>query len=129
MEKFLAGLLAAALVASVERCWSKDKLPYKPISEETVRMASALRYSDILSQECMHGRRYPQSKIENGFKRHFEEMRLQLVAEGHTIVASVTENDSLWSMSEMEFDTKRRLGIAPQFGCFRAYWLDDTPDW
>ncbi|RWM84585.1 MAG: hypothetical protein EOR84_33015 [Mesorhizobium sp.] len=99
MEKFLADLLAAALVASVERCWSKDKLPYKPISEETVRMASALR---ILSQECMHGRRYPQSKIENGFKRHFEEMKLQLVAEGHTIVASVTENDSLWSMSEME---------------------------
>ncbi|UVC13339.1 hypothetical protein [Mesorhizobium onobrychidis] len=125
MEKFLAGLLAAALVASVGRCWSKDKLHYKPISEETVRMASALRYSDILSQECMHGRRYPQRKIENGFKRHFEEMRLQLVAEGHTIVPSVTENDSLWSMSEMEFDTKRRLGIAPQFGCFRAYWLDD----
>ena len=125
MGKFLAGLLAATLVASAERCWSKDKLPYKPIFEDAVRMASALRYSDILSQECMHGRRYPQNKIKNGFKRHYEEMRLQLVAEGYTIVPDETENNSPWALSEMEFDAKRRLGIAPQFGCLRAYWLDD----
>ena len=51
--------------------------------------------------------------------------RLQLVAEGYTIVPDAIENNSPWALSEMEFDAKRRLGIAPQFGCFRAYWLDD----
>ncbi|WP_095082758.1 hypothetical protein [Mesorhizobium sophorae] len=125
MGKFLAGLVAAALVASAGRCWSKDKQPYKPIFEVKVRMASALRYSDILSQECMHGRRYPRNKIKNGFKRHYQEMCLQLVAEGYTILPDVTGNNSARALSEMEFDAKRRLGIAPQFGCFRAYWLDD----
>jgi len=125
VEKFLAALLAATLVASAGRCWSKDKHPYKPIFEETVRMASALRYSDILSQECMHGRRYPKNQIKSGFKRHYEEMRLQAVAEGYIIVPDVTENRSLRSLSEMEFDARRRRGIAPQFGCFRAYWLDE----
>ena len=124
MGKFLAGLVAAALVASAGRCWSKDK-PYKPIFEEKVRMASALRYSDILSQECMHGRRYPQSRIENGFKRHFEEMRLQLVASGYTIVPNSNENSALWTRSQMAFDTKRRLGLRRQLGCLGAYWLDD----
>ena len=125
MEKFLAGLLAAMLVASAGRCWSRDKLPYKPIFEEAARMASAKLYSGMLAQECMHGRRYPRSKIENGFKRHFEEMRQMLVADGYTIVPNATENNSLWTLSQMAFDAKRRLGISPQLGCFRAYWLDD----
>ncbi|MGX9143892.1 hypothetical protein [Mesorhizobium sp. 128a] len=94
-----------------------------------MRTISAQMYSGILSQECMHGRRYPQSRIENGFKRHFEEMRLRLIAGVYTIVPNVTESNSQWTHSEMAFDAKWRLGIPRQFGCLRAYWLDNDPDW
>ena len=127
MARFLAGLLAATLVASEGQCWSKDT--NKQISEEALRTISAQMYSGILSQECMQGRRYPQSRIENGFKRHFEEMRLQLVASGYTIVPNSNENSALWTRSQMAFDTKRRLGLPRQLGCLGAYWLDDNRDW
>ena len=123
----MTGLLAATLVASAGRCWSNDTS--RQISEDALRTISAQMYSGILSQECMHGRRYVQSRIENGFKRHFEEMRLRLIADGYTIVPNVTESNSQWTHSEMAFDAKRRLGIPRQFGCLHAYWLDDDPDW
>ena len=123
----MTGLLAATLVAPEGQCWSKDTS--RQITEDALRMISAQMYSGILSQECMHGRRYPQSRIENGFKRHFEEMRLRLIADGYTIVPDVAERNSQWTRSEMAFDAKRRLGIPRQFGCLHAYWLDDDPDW
>jgi hypothetical protein len=129
VERFLAAPLAAMLIASAEQCWSEDRLPYKPIAEEALRAASARLYSDILRQQCMQGRRYSQSQIESGFKRHFEESRRKIVDEGYTIVPNVTENNSLWTLSEMGFDAKRRLDLPRQFGCFGAYWLDDNPDW
>ncbi len=130
MERFLAGPLAAMLVASAGQCWSEERLSYMPIAEEALRTASALLYSDILSQECIRGRRYLMSQIENGFARHFGEMRLRLVDEGYSIIPNVTENNSLWALSEMAFDINRRLGMPRSFGCFRAYWLDDeNPDW
>jgi len=116
------------LVASAGECWSEGT--YKSVSEETVRVVSAQMYSDILRRACLQGLRYPSSQIESGFKRHFEEMRLTFVNEGYTIVPNVTENNSLWTLSEMAFDAQKRVGILPQFGCFRAYWLDDdNPDW
>ncbi len=77
----------------------------------------------------MHGRRYPRSQIKNGFKRHFDETRLTIVEDGYTVVPNVKENKSLWALSEMAFDANRRLDLPPQFGCFEAYWLDDTPNW
>ena len=129
MGRNFAGVLAAMLVASAGECWPDDGLPYKPIPEEAVRTASARLYSDILRQACLQGRRYPRSQIERGFKRHFQEMRLMLAEEGYTVVPNVTENNSSWSLSAMEFDAKRRLDIQPQFGCFGAYWLDDNSDW
>ena len=127
MPRSLSGLLAAMLVASAGRCWSNDAS--RQISEDALRMISAQMYSGILHQECLHGRRYPQSRVENGFKRHFEEMRLQLIADGYTIVPDTTESHSRWAHSEMAFDAKRRLGIPRQLGCLDAYWLDNNPDW
>ncbi|WP_136618116.1 MULTISPECIES: hypothetical protein [Mesorhizobium] len=125
----MASQLAAMLVASAGECWSEEGLPYKPISEETVRVVSTQMYSDILRRACLQDRRYPRSQIESGFKRHFQEMRLMLVEEGYTIVPNVTENNSSWSLSEMEFDAKRRLGLPSQFGCFGAYWLNENRGW
>ncbi|CAH2403592.1 conserved hypothetical protein [Mesorhizobium escarrei] len=121
--------MAAMLVASAGQYWPEDSLPYKPITEEALRTASARLYSDILRQQCMQGRRYSQSQIENGFKRHFEETRLTIVEEGYTIVPNTTEDNSLWTLSELGFDVQRRFDLPSQFGCFRAYWLDGTPNW
>ena len=131
LERFWAGPLAAILVFLPVggQCWSKDGLPYRPISEEAVRTAIAQLYSNILKIACVHGRRYPRSQIESGFKRHFEETKLTFVQEGYIIVPNTTENNSFWSLSAMEFDAKRRLDLPRQFGCFGAYWLDDNPDW
>jgi hypothetical protein len=61
--RFLAGLLAATLVAPTGRCWSNDTS--RQISEDALRTISAQRYSGILSQECMQGGRYPQSRIDD----------------------------------------------------------------
>lgn len=121
-------MLVSFLPAGAQ-CWSKDGLPYKPISEEAVRAASATVYSEFLKMECQKGRRYPRGQIESGFKRNFDEMRLMLVDEGYTIVPNVTKNTSSWSLSEMAFDAKRRLDLSPQFGCHNAYWLNDNQDW
>lgn len=129
MARSLASPLAAMLVASAGECWAENGLPYKPISEEAVRVFSAQMYSDILKRACLQGRRYPSSQIESGFKRHFQEMTLQLIAEGYTIVPNVTDNNSSWSLSQVEFDAKRRLGFPPQFGCFGAYWLNENRGW
>lgn len=129
MERYLASPLAAMLVASAGECWSKDTLPYKPISEETVRVVSAQMYSDILRRACLQGHRYPRSQIESVFKRHFQEMRLMLAEKGYTVVPNVTENNASWSLSEMEFDAKLRVGLPHQFGCSSAYWLKEDPNW
>lgn len=94
-----------------------------------MRTASAEKYSDLLAMECLHGRLYPRSRIENGFERHFEEMKLTLIAEGYMIVPNVTANGSSGAVSEMAFDAKRRLRLAPRAGCLAAYWLEDGRDY
>lgn len=62
----------------------------KRISEADVRFASAWAYSDLLLQAYRKGWRYTPSAIESGFKRHFEELKLQLIDQGYTIVLGDT---------------------------------------
>ena len=86
MEKFVFGLLAATLMLGLSAgpCLSTDALPYKPISEEAVRAASARMYSDILTSACLTGHRYPADQIENGFRTMRK--RDLLLYDGHTII-------------------------------------------
>ena len=127
MEKFSSGLLAAMLALGLPPgpCLSGDMV----ITERAVRTASARMYSDILRYACLNGRRYPVKYIRNGFKRHYEEMRLRLLGDGVTIIATTMIQPNLPHMigplSQMDFDAERRLALPPQFGCFRAYWRDD----
>ena len=93
----------------------------KLISEIAVRTASAELYSEILIRACRNGWRYPRSRIEKGFKRHLEELNLQLIDQGYTIVA----NNSPLSLSETAFVVKRPALGSRQFGCSRPYWLDE----
>ncbi len=63
------------------------------ISERYVRIISARAYTDLLLQAYEKGWRYPQSQIESGFKRHFEELKQQLIAQGYAIVAEEAEGN------------------------------------
>jgi hypothetical protein len=67
----------------------------------------------------MNGWRYPRSQIENGFKRHLEELRSQLVVHGYTIVTDGAPGH----VSQTAFGP---LPVAPRpFACSRPYWLDE----
>ena len=74
-----SSILAAMLVLllSTGPCLTQGtQRDAKPMSENAVRAASAQLYSDILARACRNGWRYPRSQIENGFKRHLEELEI-----------------------------------------------------
>ena len=123
-SSILAAMLA--LLLSAGPCLAEGtQRDGKPISEDAVRTASAELYSDILIRACRNGWRYPRSQIENGFKRHLGELKLQLVAQGYTIVPDVTANNSHRSLIETAFAAKRQPVASRRFGCSRQYWLDE----
>jgi hypothetical protein len=112
------------LALSTGPCLSETtKIDGKVISENVVRAASAGLYSDILIRACRNGWRYPRPQIENGFKRHFEELKLQLIDQGYTVVSELTTNDPL--VQGRTFGTKRQLVGSRRLGCSRPYWLDE----
>jgi hypothetical protein len=49
-------------------------------------MMSAMAYTELLRQALGKGWRYTPEQIECGYRRHFEEFKLQLLDQGYTIV-------------------------------------------
>ncbi len=118
--------LTAILVLSVSAgpCLSEGtQTNGKLISEAAVKAASAELYSDVLVRACRNGWRYPRSYIENGFRRHLAELKLQLVDQGYTVVPDMTANDPL--VQGPISGTKRRLVGSRQFSCSHPYWRDE----
>jgi hypothetical protein len=60
------------------------------ISEDAVKSASADAYTNLLLKAYRKGWRYTPRAIENGFRRHFEELKLQLIDQGYTITPGDT---------------------------------------
>lgn len=119
-------VLTAILVLSVSAgpCLSEGtQTNGKLISEEAVKAASAELYSDILVRACRNGWRYPRSYVENGFRRHLAELKLQLVDQGYIVVPDMTANDP--QVQTTISGTKRRLVGSRQFSCSHPYWLDE----
>jgi hypothetical protein len=117
----MATLILADLGLTVSS--EAEEAGMKVISESEVRAVSAALYSDILVRACRHGWRYPRAQIENGFKRHFEELKLQLVHQGYTIL---TQGDVPSSHVQSTIvETKHHFVGAHQFSCARPYWLDE----
>ena len=117
----LPGLLAFGLLAGP--CTSAEtQSDARPISEIAVRVTSARLYSDILIRACMKGWRYPRRQIENGFKRHFEETKLQLISQGYRITSDATADKASGPFSEVLF-----VAHVPDRSsqCSRPYWLDE----
>jgi hypothetical protein len=82
-------IIALALLAAVAALPAQagDKTPArKLISEAAARMVSELTYTELLRQAMSKGWRYTPEQIESGYRRHFEEFKLQLIGLGYTIV-------------------------------------------
>jgi len=121
-------IFAATVVVflSAGSCLAEDSQnDVAPISENTARRLSAGLYSDILAHACRNGWRYPRSQIEKGFRRHFEELKLQLAAEGRTIVPDMEPNNSPQRSVQMAFQAEGQAVDSRTFGCARPYWLDE----
>jgi hypothetical protein len=91
----------------------------KTISEAAVKQASAKQYSDILIRACRNGWRYPRSKIDNGFKRHLEELILQLIENGYVIVP---DEKSAPATDVRVFQNKKLC----RYGCEAPYWIEKS---
>jgi hypothetical protein len=57
------------------------------VTEAAVRMVSDLTYTELLSQALRKGWRYTPEQIQSGYRRHFEEFKLQLIDQGYMILA------------------------------------------
>ncbi|MER8410037.1 hypothetical protein [Mesorhizobium sp. M1342] len=124
MTKLPVLTVLLVLLVSADPCLSEGtQTDSKLTSEETVKAASAEQYSDILVRACRNGWRYPRSYIENGFRRHLAELKLQLVDQGYTVVPDMTANDP--QVQRTISRTKRRLVGSRQFSCSHPYWRDE----
>lgn len=72
----LAGPVGAGEKAKMQRI----------ITEAAVRTVSDLTYTELLSQALRKGWRYTPEQIDRGYRRHFEEFKLQLIDQGYTIL-------------------------------------------
>jgi hypothetical protein len=97
--------------------------PHKVIFEDDARMISARLYSAILINACRSGWRYPLSRVKRGFKRHFDEFKLQLASSGYTIVPGRASTGA--RKQERASAAIRNDRVARRFGCSRKYWLDE----
>jgi hypothetical protein len=121
----LGGCVALALVfSSVPPSSPGDELsPDKVISEDDARIISARLYSIILMKACRSGWRYPLSHVKSGFKRNFDEFKLQLVNNGYTIVPGRAVKGGRKQHQASTAIANDR--VASRFGCARQYWLDE----
>ena len=118
-SSILAAMLVLALSAGPGLTQGTQR-DGKLMSENAVRTASAQLYSDVLARACRNGWRYPRSQIENGFKRHLEELRSQLVVQGYTIVTDGAPGRCFADRLPCHYPSPRA-----GFGCSRPYWLDE----
>ncbi len=57
------------------------------ISESAVQMASMGAYYRILLQSYERGRRFAPQQVQKGFRRHFEELKLQWENRGYAVLS------------------------------------------
>jgi hypothetical protein len=80
----IVGIAAALAVAPVLA--GEKSATSKAIAESTAKFVSDLTYTELLRQAQEKGWRYTPAQIENGYRRHFEEFKLQLIDRGYTIL-------------------------------------------
>jgi len=82
---FVAFALLASVVA--QPVVAEDKvMPLKYVSEAEARIVSEILYTELVRQSFNKGRRFSREQIERGYRRHFEEFKLQLIDKGYVII-------------------------------------------
>lgn len=125
MKTVLAGCAAVTLVfCSVPPCLANEGSPIgKVMSEAEARIISARLYASLLIRVCKNGRRYPLSQVKSGFRRHFNEFKLQLANDGYTVVPGRARNGG--RPQGEAFTVVINDGLVARSGCDRQYWLDE----
>jgi hypothetical protein len=82
---FAVPVIAAMMLAGPATSGEKIETA-RIVSEAEVRMLSDLTYTELLSQALGKGWRYTPEQIESGYRRHFDEFKLQLIDQGYTIL-------------------------------------------
>lgn len=122
MKSAFTGTIIFAFVFSASPCLSENDAPRRPISEREVRIISARQYTALLVTACNNGWRYSLMHVENGFKRHFKELKLQLLNHGYTIVPAYRGSaESKRPPVKLMAAGNRN---STKFGCARPYWLE-----
>jgi hypothetical protein len=65
---------------------SAESAGCRALLESDVKIAAMRSYADILALAARNGWNYPPEAIDNGARRHFEEMKVRLSAIGYLIV-------------------------------------------
>jgi hypothetical protein len=84
-KTYLSMVAVAALAVAPAFAGEKSSNP-KLITESTAKLVSDLNYTELLRQAIEKGWRYTPAQIKNGYRRHFEEFKLQLIDQGYTIL-------------------------------------------
>jgi hypothetical protein len=86
MSSFVLAVLV--LTAEAKPSMSEDTTSRpKMISEDALRLVSAEAYFALLRRAQANGWRYSLIAIQKGHIRHFEELKLQLLDQGYTIIS------------------------------------------
>ena len=85
--RFIVLFAAVVVLASGTVEAAQEDMQRKIVFEQAVKAASNAEYEDILRQAWSKGLRFTPEQIERGARRHFEELKLQLIDEGYVILA------------------------------------------
>ena len=86
MSKMYLSIVAVAALAAPPALAGDKPSTQKLVTESTAKVVSDLTYTELLRQAMDKGWRYTPAQIENGYRRHFEEFKLQLIDQGYTIL-------------------------------------------
>ena len=103
MRSLLPGLIFAFAAVSSTAAYTAE---CRNLLESDVKIAAMRSYADLLSLAARNGWNYPPEATDKGARRHFEEIKVRLVAAGYVIVPVGSDARCL--------STGRRNEAAPQ---------------
>jgi len=86
MRIHLAALVLLVTVIGQPASAEDGAKPARLVSEAEVRLVSDALYTELVRQAFNKGWRFSWDQIERGYRRHFNELKLQLIDKGYVIV-------------------------------------------
>ena len=78
--------IACAMLSLPAAGRASSEAECRQLVESNVKIASLRQYAGILASAARNGWNFAPAAIDSGAKRHFEEMKLQLIAAGFEVV-------------------------------------------